>query len=211
MRRITKRKGYEPDSLIAWKRRHPNGGYLDLTETERQDIRSECTQEQFYLCAHCCKPISGDRTDTMNEHIEARRLAPNRGLDFTNIVTSCKTLKQCDDAHGSQPLPLTPLMDECETEFKFSLSGKVKGLTPRAQKTIVVLNLGDSVQNNRSLVEQRKQLVQSLLLSNGIDPDDGLEDDDLIKMVIKDLMQPVDGKLEAFSPVAINVLRQWMA
>lgn len=211
MRKITKRKGYEPDSLIAWKRRYPNGGYLDLTETERQDIRSECTQEQFYLCAYCCKPISGDRDDTMNEHVVARRLAPNRSLDFCNIVASCKTLKQCDNAHGSQPLPLTPLRGECETELKFSLSGKVSGLTLRAQETIAVLNLGDKIQNNRSLIEQRKQLVQSLLLTNGIDPDAGLEDDELIQMVIDDLTQPIDGKLEAFSPVAINVLRQWMA
>jgi hypothetical protein len=35
-------------------------------------------------------------------------------------------------AHGSQPLPLTPLMPECETELRFKFSGRVEGLTERA-------------------------------------------------------------------------------
>lgn len=210
MRKITKRSGYEPKSLTAWKRRNPNGNYQDLSDMERQTIRSECTQEQFYLCAYCCKNISGERSDTMNEHVVARRTAPNRGLDFTNIVASCKTPDQCDDSHGSQFLPLTPFMQECETELKFSLSGKVAASTDRAQQIINTLNLGDDLQNNKGLIEQRKILVQSLLLANGVDTNDGLEDDDLIQMVIDDLSQPKDGRLEAFSPVAINVLKQWL-
>ena len=71
-------------------------------------------------------------------------------------------------------------MAECETELKFKLSGRVEGLTKRAKDAITVLNLGESEQSNRSLVEKRKQLVSSLLMVNGVDPDDGLEDDALI-------------------------------
>ncbi|MEI7189633.1 hypothetical protein [Dickeya dianthicola] len=139
MRRIT--KGTEPVSLTAWKRANPNGRYDDLTETERQDIRDACAKEQFYLCAYCCKPISGDNSDTMNEHVQARKLAPHRSLDFTNIVASCTTPNQCDAAHGSQPFSLTPLITNCETELQFMLSGRVNGKTERAQDAIGCLTL----------------------------------------------------------------------
>ncbi|MCH4296124.1 hypothetical protein MJ923_17580 [Shewanella sp. 3B26] len=210
MRKIDKLAAQEPESLKEWKRTNPTGRYKDLTDVERQDIRESCTKWQFYLCAYCCKSISGKNDDTMNEHVEARRIAPNRSLDITNIVASCTTPHQCDDSHGSRPLSLTPLMDECETELQFSLSGQVKGLSQRANDTINVLNLGDSLANNRSLIEQRKIAIQSLLFANGVDPEDGLEDDDLIEIVIDDLRTPKDGHLEAFSPVLVNVLRQWV-
>lgn len=211
MRKITKRVDFEPVSLENWKRRNPQGNYADLTGVERQDIREECATEQFYICAYCCKPISGTNLDTMNEHVAPRRLAPNRSLDFTNIVASCTTNGQCDDSHGSQPLSLTPLMDECETEFEFTLSGKIRGLTNRAKEAIKVLNLGDELANNRSLIEQRKQFVQSILLTNGVDPDDGLDDDELIELVIADISVPQGGKLAPFSPAAVNILKQWIA
>lgn len=209
MRKINKVAGSEPQSLSNWKRRHPQGNYLDLSETERQDIRSQCAQDQYYLCAYCCKQISGTNFDTVNEHVEARRLAPNRSLDFTNIVASCATRHQCDDAHKSQPLPLTPFMEECETELEFTLSGKVRGLTQQAIDSIQVLNLGDELKSNRSLIEQRKVAIQTVLFTEGIDHE--VEDDELIKMLIDDLSTPKDGKLEPYSPVVVNVLKQWLS
>ncbi len=107
-------------------------------------------------------------------------------------------------------IPLTPFMSECETDFRFQISGRVIGLTDIAKETIRVLNLGDSEKNNKSLIEKRKQLSNTLLFQNGIDPTDGLEEDDLIEMVICDLETPRDGKLESFSPVVVNILRNWM-
>lgn len=209
MRKIN--KGPEPGSLIQWKHRHPHGSYDQLSERERQDIRTACSEEQFYLCAYCCQDISGTNADTMNEHVEARRLAPNRSLDFNNIVASCTTPLQCDASHGSQVLPLTPLMDECETELKFMLSGRVQGLSQYAEQSIHVLNLGDHERNNKKLIEKRKQLSHHLLFVNGVAPDEGLEDEDLLRILIAELSQPVDGRLEAFSPVVVNILRQWIA
>ncbi len=204
-------KGPQPASLTAWKRAHPSGNYKQLTEVERQDIRHTCSQEQFYLCAYCCQQISGQQADTMNEHIEARRLAPERSLDFSNIVASCTTPHQCDAAHGSQQLPLTPLMDACETELRFKLSGRVEGLTERASDMIQVLNLGSNEASNKALVEKRKQLAAALLWESGVDPEDSLEDDDLIQLVIDDLTEPEDGKLKPFAPVVVNILQHWLS
>ena len=209
MRKID--KGDEPVVLTGWKRNHPQGRYDDLTDAERQAIRHACLTEQYFLCAYCCKQIGVKDDDCMNEHVEARRLAPNRSLDFSNIVASCKTPKQCDAVHGSTPLPLTPLMLECETELRFKISGRVEGLTDRAKETIRVLNLGDTEHSNRSLVETRKQLINTLLMANGVDADEGLEDEALIEMVLADIQQPTNGKLEAYAPVVVNILQQWLA
>lgn len=147
----------------------------------------------------------------MNEHVIAKKIASDRSLDFSNIVSSCTTPRQCDSAHKSQPFELTPLMNECETELKFKISGRVEGLTPRAIESIKVLNLGDTEQNNRSLIEKRKQLSHSVLLTNGINPDDGIDDDELIEMLVADIECPKDGKLEAYAPVVVNILRGWLS
>lgn len=203
-------KGAEPVGLKRWKSAHPEGCYSDLSEVERQNIREACAEEQFYLCAYCCQKISGQSTDTINEHVETRKIAPHRSLDFNNIVASCATPNQCDAAHGSCFLPLTPLMDECETELRFKISGRVEGLTKRAKESIRVLNLGDTEKNNKKLIEKRKQLSSVLLLANGVDPDDGLEDDALIRILIDDLGTPINGKLESFSPVVVNILKGWL-
>lgn len=203
MRKITKRIGFEPQSLTDWKLTNPTGDYKDLSPVERVNIRYECLSEQFYLCAYCCNSITGLSGDCMNEHVVARKIAPHRSLDFTNIVASCTTLNQCDHAHDCHPLPLTPFDSNCETDLVFLLSGRVKGTTVDAQESLRVLNLD----NNKLLIEHRKQLFQTVLLDNGIEEDD----EDLIKEMIVNISSPNNGKLEAFSPVVVNVLKQWIA
>jgi uncharacterized protein (TIGR02646 family) len=205
MRKI--HKGNEPNSLVSWKRINPTARYNELSRQERIDIRTACLQEQFYLCAYCCQRIID--TTCINEHVEAQSINPNRSLDFTNIVASCTKAGQCDKAHKSQPLPLTPFMDECEDELKFKISGRVEGLTDRAKETVRILNLGDVENNNRSLIEARKELTTTLLFNeHGLSPD--LEDDELILSVIADIQTPTDGRLPAFSPVAVNILCGWL-
>ncbi|MEZ8068300.1 TIGR02646 family protein [Vibrio sp. FF145] len=213
MRKITKRAGYEPQQLTDWKRANPNKRYPQLKDGGvRQAIRMEALAEQHFLCGHCCQALSGDG-DCHNEHVEAQDLNQNRTLDFSNIIASCNTLNQCGDSHKSQALPLTPFMDECETDLVFKLSGRVSGKSPDAIETIRVLNLGDRDSNNKSLIAKRKAAVHSLLWQYSIDPDADpeLEDDEIIEMMIDDLSTPADGKLEAFSPVVVNVLKQWIA
>jgi uncharacterized protein (TIGR02646 family) len=207
-------KGAEPCCLTAWKRKNTHGAYDDLDKTEegkvvRAKIRDYALNEQFYLCAYCCQQIK-EINACHNEHLEAQKLNPKRTLDFSNIVASCNTPNQCGDAHKSQHLPLTPLMTECETELRFKISGRVEGLSDRAGVTIRVLNLGDHETNNRALIEKRKQLSNTLLWENGINPDDGLEDDEILNILISDLSQPQQDHMEPFTPVVINILRSWL-
>jgi uncharacterized protein (TIGR02646 family) len=205
-------KGPEPFELTDWKRVNPHKKYKDLHTSDpgiRQAIRKHALEEQFYLCAYCCQRIK-DIDACHNEHVEAQSVNPSRTLDFTNIIASCNTPHQCGNAHQSQSQPLTPLMTECETELQFKISGRVKGVSNRATTAIQVLNLGDSEKNNRSLIEKRKQLSNALLWTNSIDPQQGLEDEEILKRLLVELAQPKQGKLEPFSPVVINILRSWL-
>lgn len=218
MRKIT--KDQPPASFSDWVSRKPadkneNQWFAEIFNQERWDLVADLghhnAQEQFYLCAYCCVRITGDYTNTVNEHVEARSINPHRSLDHTNIVASCKTKHQCDSAHQNQALLLTPLMDECETELKFKISGRVEGLTDPAKEAIRVLNLGDDERNNRALIEKRKQLSHGLMYKHGIDPEQGLEDDEVLQSVIDDLLTPQDGKLEPFAPVVVNILKNWIS
>jgi len=112
----------------------------------------------------------------------------------------------CDNAHGSQALPLTPFVPECESQLRYKISGRVEGLTDRARETIRVLNLGDTELANKALIEKRKRLCDALLWTNGVDPEEGLEDEELVRMLIGDLLQPKDQRLEAFAPVLVNIM-----
>ncbi|MCT4500180.1 TIGR02646 family protein [Pseudomonas sivasensis] len=206
MRKIT--KGDEPAALTQWKRKHPTGSYLDLSAEERTRIRQACVEEQHGLCAYCCHEITSDSAH--NEHVEARESAPHRSLDFSNIVASCNRSKQCGRAHAHKVLPLTSLMDECETELKFYLSGRVEGLSPRAVTSIQVLNLGDCRENNRALFGARKSILDALLYDSGMEGDDlEVADFDLLTLLKEELEQPdTNNRLKPFSPVLVNVIRQ---
>ncbi|MRJ21787.1 TIGR02646 family protein [Pseudomonas haemolytica] len=203
MRKII--KGDEPVALTQWKRANPKGRYQDLAHEPSQSIRQACVEEQHGLCAYCCHEITAN--NARNEHVQARKLAPNRTLDFSNIVASCDRSKQCDKAHGHQVLPLTPLMDECESELKFYISGRVEGLTPRATTAIKVLNLGDSHESNRALINARKTLVEALLYEGGVELE--VENTELLLLLMDELSVPdANNRLKPFAPVLINVIRQ---
>ena len=210
-------KSPEPDVLTKWKRKHPKlNRYAHLNDKTAtaaikaegavviDAIRTYNVIDQHYLCAYCCAEIRDHKTSAMNEHLEARDLNHRRELDFTNIVASCTTKGQCDDAHDHQPLPLTPLMAECETELKFRLTGKVEGLTDRAKQAIQVLNLGDEHRNNRALINRRKQALDAFLREEGIDAPMDLAE---FKDHFADIMRPSQGKLAPFAPVLANILR----
>ncbi|MGZ8173459.1 MULTISPECIES: hypothetical protein [Methylobacter] len=210
MRLIT--KGQEPAELTAWKKANPNGRYQDLEGSEqdkvatRRAIRQAAIQEQFGLCAYCCKQIDADNSS--NEHLASQREGKNRTLDFANIVASCKTPNRCNQKRGSQALPLTPLMPECEIELHFSLSGKVVGTKDRATETINVLAL-----DTPAIRKERQELVDSLIYGVGMTPD-ALQppDDELLRILVSDLQQPDEaGYLPPFSPVLISIINRLLA
>ncbi|WP_223457226.1 MULTISPECIES: retron system putative HNH endonuclease [unclassified Pseudomonas] len=209
MRKID--KGMEPPSLTRFKHSNKTSRYQDLPPDERRLIRASCISEQYGLCAYCCQSITID--DAHNEHLEAQDHAPNRTLDFSNIVASCQRPHQCGHGRGTRVLPLTPLMAECESELKFYLSGLVAGKTERAKVTIQTLNLGHTGQSNKGLVGKRKAMVDALIYSLSVPPEDlQFEDEELLSLLLEDLKVPDAAQcLQPFSPVLVNVIHQFLA
>ena len=209
-------KGTEPTKLIEYKRKNPTHRYNDLGKDDpeqiRPAIRQACLDEQAYLCAYCCRPIGANDHDCMNEHILPRQGYPQFSFDFNNIVASCTTKGGCDDAKENQEIAISPLSPRCKTEFNFNLSGTVTGLTNDAKQTIDVLKLGDSLQQNQKLVDIRRQAIINYLLSQSINPNDPVDvvDDELLTVLIDDLQQVSDGKLQPFAPVISKALQNWV-
>jgi len=203
-------KGMEPHSLTRFKHSNNTLRYRDLPPEESRSIRSSCISEQYGLCAYCCQSITVDSAH--NEHLEAQDRAPNRTLDFSNIVASCQRLHQCGHGRGTRVLPLTPLMAECESELKFYLSGLVAGKTERAKVTIQTLNLGQTEQSNKGLVGKRKAMVDALIYSQSVPPEDlQFEDEELLSLLLEDLKVPDAAQcLQPFSPVLVNVIRHFL-
>ena len=206
MRQIVKIEGCEPEELTTWKRANPGKRYEALQPEIRQAIRRSAIKEQFALCGYCCKLI--DETNSNNEHVISQQSDKNQTLNFANIIASCDKRNRCNQARGAKELGLTPLMPECETELKFYLSGKVKGITERASEVIEILAL-----NNKSIQEERKQLVDVLIYTNTGSQSGELDllGDELLNELVIILDKPDEsGKLPPYSPVLINIIRGFL-
>ncbi len=208
MRKIN--KGVEPISLTNFKNENPLLKYSDLNEGResiRVDIRAACLKEQYFLCAYCCNRIND--TNSHNEHIIPQKSneGANLTLDFeNNIIASCEAPFHCGHKKDNKIIALTPLMNKCESEIVYQLNGKMTHTTPEAQATISTLNL-----RIKALENKRKQIID-LVLFNYVDDLENiaLEQDYFLKLIIEELSTPNDeGKLEAFTPVIVNVLRHF--
>ncbi len=208
MRRIN--KGLEPNSLTQLRISKPNYRYKDLIGPHgniRVDIRQSCINEQFSLCAYCCDRI--DNTSSHNEHIIPQKdpTGENLTLEYTNIVASCESKKHCGHFKKKNIIPLTPLMNTCEVDIIYQLNGKMTHRTPNAQQTIGILNL-----RNSALSEKRKKIIDLIIFEYVGDLREmALEDAEFLEIIIDELKTPDDdGKLEAFAPIVVNVLKQFI-
>nr|WP_262415180.1 retron system putative HNH endonuclease [Pseudomonas fluorescens] len=194
--------------MTKWKRANSKLRYGSLPPEERQSIRAACIKEQRGLCAYCCQSITVEAAH--NEHIEAQDKTPARTLDFSNIVASCENRSHCGHGRKTKRLTLTPLMDECENELKFYLNGLVKGTSDRARASIQALNLGHTEESNRGLVGRRRSMVETLIYGSRLTPEEllDIEDKELLNMLADEFASPVEGNLQPFSPVLVNVIRQ---
>lgn len=209
MRKIS--KGPEPQSLTDFKHSFPALKYDNLTpgyENVRIDIRDSCIKEQFFLCAYCCDRIT--ISDSHNEHVIPRSdtIGTNLTLDYKNIVASCQARTHCGHKKGEHIINTTPLMDCCESDIIYQLNGKMTHRNPNAQNAINILNLRDG-----GLKNKRKSIIDIILFEYVEDLEDlALEDPEYLRMIIDEISKvDKDGKLEAFSPIIINILRQYLA
>lgn len=201
MQKITKKE--EPFELSQWKCQNPSGRYNELERIIRYAIRSACVSEQFGLCAFCCAPIKPEK-DSHNAHLKSQDQFPQYSLEWDNIVASCNALKSCGKYQKNICPPLSPLMEECESELQFSITGKVVGLTERADSTIRILNL-----NSPALIDRRKKAIIAFLYLNEYYPpeEDPLSwDAEILEALMEECTTPDDnGNLAPYAPILKNI------
>ena len=54
---IVVQKGKEPNSLLAFRKQHPDADYEDMPTNGLKDVRRKMWEEQGHLCAYCMKKI----------------------------------------------------------------------------------------------------------------------------------------------------------
>lgn len=123
-------------------------------------LREQLRQEQHGLCCYCCQALE-ERAEI--DHILDRKKHPTKTYDYANLLLSCKTPNQCNNAKGHQNLELTPLMIECDAEIKINLAGELESKSDRAEQAIQLLNL-----NNPTLCNKRKAKID--MVSFTFDP-----------------------------------------
>lgn len=123
----------------------------EIPEVIKAPLRQQLYDEQHGVCCYCCKSLGKENTTI--EHLQSRNDYPHKCFDYHNLLLSCRTPKQCDNAKGSQELPLTPLMDECDNEIKLNLAGELEAESKRGVQSIEILNL-----NSRQARQHRKNL-----------------------------------------------------
>lgn len=151
-----KKTGSMPRETAKGFKTHQNKPWGEIPEEIKASLRKQLEEEQKGLCCYCCKSIVGQFTHI--EHLVSRKHNPSKYADYNNLLLSCNTSRQCDNAKGDQVLPLTPLMDECDEEIKINLAGELEANTNRGQQSLDILNL-----NNRQICANRKRLLDMMI------------------------------------------------
>lgn len=146
-------------------------------------LREQLRQEQNDLCCYCGQCLE---EYTTIEHLKCREKHKQLTYVYDNLLLSCTTPKQCNNAKSNQDLVLTPLMLECDIELKINLVGELEGSTERAKQAIDILNL-----NNRKLCEKRKAKIDMIQFTfdpqSILTPPIAILDKEILDMVIGDI------------------------
>lgn len=181
--------------------------YRYLDDNVRRMVRSKLIIEQKGLCAYCCCRITID--SSRNSHLKSQREHPNQSLAWDNLVASCDYPRHCDKFQEARSIPLTPLMESCEEDLVFTISGRVEGKTDEAKETIEILNL-----NERSLVGMRRKAILEFFDANQIQPIEEYRslDDDIVEICIAlSTEEDQDGNLIPFAPIFSRIMSDLLA
>lgn len=149
--------------------RTPGSSFKDLSSEDNREIKAalrvSLLEEQGYICCYCGQRVSS--ADSIIEHLKCRDRYPRLELDYMNLMCSClggqdkrsrnpQYPLHCDAIKGNVDIPLSPLIAESETLFKFDEDGHIYGMDDRAEEVIQKLNL-----DNSKLVAKRKNAIDA--------------------------------------------------
>jgi uncharacterized protein (TIGR02646 family) len=219
-------KQVEPDGFISWK--SANQGEIDRYIAEGKTgkeifgllhsnlgkdeaisyysasrLRRVLVEEQFHICCYCNDTIKGESLDTKIEHFLPKETYKEDIFNYLNLLAACNGGERdakpralhCDTHKGSKDPSqfqlVSPFDNDSSTHFLFRENGEISGKTLKGKETISFLNLDCSKLNLR-----RKEAIEMYLY-------DETED---FETQMKEVIEPVDGKLQAFCIAVLSVL-----
>ena len=137
---IVVQKGKEPNSLLAFRKQHPDADYEDMPTNVLKDVRSQMWEEQGHLCAYCMKKIEDPR-DVRVEHCKPRhpqdeiKHDKKATLEFKWMLGVCygnsieKGVKPedttCDAHKGNAELTINPFDKLSVRKIKYKADGSI--------------------------------------------------------------------------------------
>lgn len=204
------KKGDSPAEFEQWKidfkdRNGREPVYSDLKGLVKKNLKETLLKEQGYICCYCmCQIVA---YDSHIEHFIARSEAKDRPysviiqdveLGYKNLLLSCEG-ENWDGKHCGRfkdnavhEMMLSPTKSSVESEFQYTVNGKIRGLSPEAMTSIRVLNLdsGDLDRRRRT----------AIFMSGLFEPD---ADYDLL---IEKYKTPEDGMYAPFCQAVLYIL-----
>lgn len=168
--------------LVAYSKTS-GASYKDLYDNHNdiwENTRLSLADEQGYICCYCGQRITGFQ-GTQIEHIWPKGTPTyvKMQLDYeNNLIATCDGGKKmrksdtsipssdlhCDTSKSNTPIPIHPLMLNCEEKFLYDENGYIFGVGSDAEVTIEILNLSSPILKNK-----RKAAIASLTLFPCID------------------------------------------
>ena len=172
---IVVQKGKEPNSLLAFRKQHPDADYEDMPTNVLKDVRSQMWEEQGHLCAYCMKKIEDPR-DVRVEHCKPRHPQDEIKHDKKATLESKWMLGVCYgnsiekgvkpedttcDAHkGNAELTINPFDELSVRKIKYKADGSIYSDDADINEDVTeILNLNCEAV---SLPETRKNVLNVL-------------------------------------------------
>lgn len=172
---IVVQKGKEPNSLLAFRKQHPDADYEDMPTNVLKDVRSQMWEEQGHLCAYCMKKIE-DLRDVRVEHCKPRhpqdeiKHDKKATLEFKWMLGVCygnsieKGVKPedttCDAHKGNAELTINPFDKLSVRKIKYKADGSIYSDDADINEDVTeILNLNCEAV---SLPETRKNVLNVL-------------------------------------------------
>lgn len=152
-----------PQSFQNYLKYSNNPSWTDLgklsNKSTKDDLKNALVEESYFLCGYCGKRVEKDR-GTQIEHIYPK--ANNLGyshlqLEYQNLIAGCISSGKkghCGQFKGDKVIHVHPRVKRVDKRFLVKENGEIEGITPRAQRAVIVLNL-----NQADLVEERKDAI----------------------------------------------------
>jgi uncharacterized protein (TIGR02646 family) len=192
---------------IIWKLLVSNLGKDEaINDYSASQLRRVLVEEQFHICCYCNDSIKGESLNTKIEHFLPKETYKEDIFNYLNLLAACNGGERdarprklhCDTHKGSKDPSqfqlVSPFDHDSSAHFLFKENGEIAGKTLKGKETISFLNLDCPQLNLR-----RKEAIEMYLY-------DETED---FEAQIKEVIEPVDGKLQAFCMAVLSVLESY--